>query len=171
MAIKVQKDKDLEKIQKDKDFEKISKEKDDKEIIKELKEFKEKDKDQKEFKEKEKEHKEGKEKDKDKEKEKEKEFKEFKEHKEFKEFKEKDQKELEKIIKDKDKDSFEGGLPGQGGDPGPLVNQLMQRIANLENQLATGKAFIRQEERPDVGGAALRGKTPAKKKKGPQKPR
>ena len=85
-------------------------------------------------------------------------IKDFKEHKEFikdfKEIKEHPEK-LPKEIKEKDKDIFEGGgLPGGGGDPAPLITQLSQRLDRLEAQVAAGQAFIRPEERPDVGGAA-----------------
>jgi hypothetical protein len=53
---------------------------------------------------------------------------------------------------------------GGGGDPGPFVNQLMHRVAILEGQMATGRAFIRPEERPDVGAAARRADRSSEKK-------
>jgi hypothetical protein len=86
----------------------------------------------------------------------------LKEHKEFikeKEHKEfiKDFKEVpEKLIKEKDKDIFEGGgQPGFGGDPAFQIGQLSQRLSRLEAAAAGGQAFIRPEERPEVGGGAL----------------
>lgn len=95
-----------------------------------------------------------------------KEHKEFikeKEHKEFiKDFKEAPDKAMpDKAIKEKDKDIIEGGgLPGGGGDPALLITQLSQRLDRLESQVAAGQAFIRPEERPQVGGAALEDKQP-----------
>src|SRR5205823_2174894 len=68
--------------------------------------------------------------------------------KEFKEF-------PEKIIKDKDKDIFETGGPVFGGDPALQLTQLEGRLALLEGQPAAGQAFIRAEERPEVGARAL----------------
>src|SRR6266478_1632235 len=73
----------------------------------------------------------------------------IKEHKEFKEFKE-FKEHPEKIIKDKDKDIFEGGGVFNPGDPAVHIQNLSQRVASLE--LAAGQAFIRPAERPDVGG-------------------
>src|SRR5882724_3171104 len=82
----------------------------------------------------------------------------IKEHKEI--FKEaiKDSKEflrdkhpLEKVIKDKDKDIFEGGFPGGGGDPPFLQGgELERRLADLEARV-TQQAFIQPSERPMVG--------------------
>jgi hypothetical protein len=93
---------------------------------------------------------------KEKEKEKEKEHKDKeKEHKdkEHKEFKE-----LEKHPVDK--------LPefqfGSGGEDQPSLQMLEQRVAVLEQRLATGQSFIRPEERPRVGESAV--KPPAKDK-------
>jgi hypothetical protein len=72
----------------------------------------------------------------------------IKEHTEFKEFKE----HPEKIIKEKDKekDILEGGGIFNPGDPAAPIQNLAQRVARLE--IAAGQAFIRPEERPDVGG-------------------
>jgi hypothetical protein len=67
----------------------------------------------------------------------------------------------DKLIKDKDKDIFEGGPIGNPGDPGPLLGQLSQRVSALENQVASGQAFIRPQERPDVGAQAVAEERPA----------
>ena len=85
----------------------------------------------------------------------------LKEHKEFKEIKE--IKEHEKIIKDKDKDKdiFEGGGVFNPGDPAAQIHNLAQRVAQLE--MGAGQAFIRQAERPDVGGRVA-GEKPSGKK-------
>jgi hypothetical protein len=63
-------------------------------------------------------------------------------------------KEIEKVIKDKDKDIFEGGGIINPGDPMAAVQALTQRVANLEQNI--GQAFIRATERPDVGATAGR---------------
>jgi len=78
-----------------------------------------------------------------------------KEHKEFiKDFKEVPEKLIKE--KDKDKDIIEGGgQPGFGGDPAAQISQLSQRLNRLEAMAASGQAFIRPEERPEVGGGAL----------------
>jgi hypothetical protein len=56
----------------------------------------------------------------------------------------------------KEKDIFEGGFEEiERGDPapfGPVLSELAQRLQILEGQVARGQAFIRPEERPDVGG-------------------
>jgi len=84
----------------------------------------------------------------------------IKEHKEFKEFKE-FKEHPEKIIKDKDKDIFEGGGVFNPGDPAVHIQNLSQRVASLE--LAAGQAFIRPAERPDVGGRVAVQKPSGKK--------
>ena len=63
---------------------------------------------------------------------------------------------MEKPIKEKDKekDIYEGfGGYGNVVDP---IQQLLLRVANLEQILATGKAFIKSEERPAVGKRAAK---------------
>ena len=94
-----------------------------------------------------------------------KEFKEFKEPKEFKDHKEfKEFKEIEKLPKregkefKEPKEIYEGLPPDILGDPAwrQMVTDLTQRIGRLEESVATGRAFIRPEERPSVGDQALR---------------
>lgn len=63
-------------------------------------------------------------------------------------------KEIEKVMKDKDKDIFEGGGFINPGDPMAAVQALTQRVANLEQSV--GQAFIRADERPDVGANTRR---------------
>jgi hypothetical protein len=77
--------------------------------------------------------------------------KEFKEHKG----------EVEKL-RDKIREKLADGAPPPSGDPmgqSADVMQLLaiiaQRLDDLEARLASGQAFIRPEERPDVGGQAL----------------
>ena len=83
----------------------------------------------------------------------------IKEHKEFiKEHKElvfeKLQPEKFQKEKDKDKDIFEGGFPGGGGDPAPWpLSELERRLADVET-LVSRQAFIQPQERPAVGAAA-----------------
>jgi hypothetical protein len=63
---------------------------------------------------------------------------------------------LEKIVKDKDKDIFEGGgIPGGPGDPGPFQagGDLAQRVSELEIRMSQ-QAFIQPMERPLVGDVA-----------------
>ena len=67
------------------------------------------------------------------------------------------------VIKFKDsKDILEGGIPpGLGGDPAWRVAALTQRVEHLElqvaiNEAALGRAFIRAEERPEVGHDVLK---------------
>lgn len=56
----------------------------------------------------------------------------------------------------KEKDIVEGGWQElEPGDPEPfmpVLSELAQRLQILEGQVARGQAFIRPEERPDVGG-------------------
>lgn len=55
----------------------------------------------------------------------------------------------------KEKDVFEGPEEIERGDPqpfAPLLSELAQRLQILEGQVARGRAFIRPEQRPDVGG-------------------
>jgi hypothetical protein len=153
-----------QKFQKDKDHDKFIKE------LKEEKEYKEKDKEKDKDKEKEKDHKEVKEykekdgkdiKDKDKE-------KDHKEIKEIKEYKEKDLKDVGehkgfkdkefKEIKEADKFIAEYFPTDPGGpvETGPILEQLTQRVANLEAILARGQAFIQPQERPAVGKRAAK---------------
>jgi hypothetical protein len=97
----------------------------------------------------------------------------IKDHKEFpekfikdKEFPEKFHKEKDfpekfvpdKPFKEKDKDLIEGGGPPLGGDPPFMLQHLDERVSRLEAQAAGGQAFIRPEERPDVGASALAGR-------------
>ena len=84
----------------------------------------------------------GKEKEKDKEKEKE--AKEHKDKEKEKEQKEKDVKEAKEQLKE---------VETSMNLPTP-ISQLTQRVNLLEQQLATGTAFIKPEERPPVGGSA-----------------
>jgi hypothetical protein len=86
-----------------------------------------------------------------------------KDHKEIKDIKEKEHKEKDKDIKEikeKDKD-IEGPPPGPPSPPGVLVDadlirRLTDRIDSLEKQVASGKAFIRPDERPPVGKKVLK---------------
>jgi hypothetical protein len=41
-----------------------------------------------------------------------------------------------------------------GPDAAVLVRQLARRVTELEVRLATGKSFIRADERPDIQGGA-----------------
>jgi hypothetical protein len=52
--------------------------------------------------------------------------------------------------KDKDKDIFEGGFPGDIEDPRILVSQLETRLADLEIKFSQ-RSFIQPQERPMVG--------------------
>lgn len=59
------------------------------------------------------------------------------------------------------KEIFEGGQPGLGGDPAWQIAALAQRVENLELQVAIGeaahgRAFIRPQERPEVGAEVLK---------------
>jgi hypothetical protein len=57
------------------------------------------------------------------------------------------------LIKEKDKDLIEGGGKGLAeGDPYILLGKLAERVDQLEEELASGHAFIRPEERPELGG-------------------
>jgi hypothetical protein len=60
-------------------------------------------------------------------------------------------KEIEKLIKEKDKDIFEIGGMVNPVDPMGVLQPLTQRVANLEQSV--GQAFIRAGERPDVGAS------------------
>jgi hypothetical protein len=92
---------------------------------------------------------------------------EIKEHKEFKEFKF-EHKELVKIEVDyknivevNPKEIVEGGPgPRLGGDPYEAIRVLAERVDQLSEQLATGKAFIRADERPPVGEEPLQRELP-----------
>lgn len=89
---------------------------------------------------------------------------EIKEHKEIKEFK-LEHKELVKAELDhkqipdwvNPKDMVDAG-PGQrlGGDPYEAIKLLAQRIDEISEQVAKGRAFIRPEERPPVGEQPLK---------------
>lgn len=88
------------------------------------------------------------------------EIKEIKELKEFKsEHKEivKPEFDYKQIVETNPKDIVEGGL-GQrfGGDPYEAVRLLAERVDELSEQLATGRAFIRPEQRPVVGEEPLK---------------
>ena len=64
-----------------------------------------------------------------------------------------DHKGLKELIKEKDKDLIEGG--GKilvEGDPYRLLGKIAERIDQLEHDVGIGRAFIRPEERPDLGG-------------------
>jgi hypothetical protein len=65
---------------------------------------------------------------------------ELKEHKEYPE------KSFKQEFKEKDKDLIEGLPPVE--QPFELIDQIAQRIDELEERLARGRAFIREEERP-----------------------
>lgn len=93
-----------------------------------------------------------------------------KEHfKDIKDFKEKDLKEFKekdlgdkgpKEFKEKDKDIVEGPpqwFPEEALAASGVIRQLVQRIENLERQLAAGRSFIKPEERPAVGQRVLTG--------------
>jgi hypothetical protein len=88
------------------------------------------------------------------------EIKEFKDIKEFKfEHKELVKPELDykSIIEVNPKEIIEGGPgPRFGGDPYEAIRILAERVDELSEQLATGKAFIRPEERPPVGEEPLK---------------
>ena len=72
-----------------------------------------------------------------------------------------DVKGLKEQIKEKDKDLIEGGKsPAEGGDPYILLGQIAERLDQIEEELASGHAFIRPEERPDVGGNIPRDEPP-----------
>lgn len=89
---------------------------------------------------------------------------EIKEHKDLKEFK-LEHKEIVKAELDhkqipdwvNPKDMVDGG-PGQrlGGDPYEAIRLLAQRIDEISEQVAKGRAFIRPEERPPVGEQPLK---------------
>ena len=87
--------------------------------------------------------------------------------------KEKEHKDKEKDHKDKEKDGAKeiekhppDKLPefqfGPGGGEPTTLQMLEQRVALLEQRLATGQSFIKPEERPKVGEAAT--KPPGKDK-------
>lgn len=88
---------------------------------------------------------------------------EIKEHKEFKEFKF-EHKEIVKlegdyknIIETNPKEIAEGDLgPRLGGDPYEAIRILAEQIDRLSEQIATGQAFIRPNERPPVGEEPLK---------------
>jgi len=54
------------------------------------------------------------------------------------------------------------GDPGQrfGGDPWEALGKIAERLDAIEERLATGRAFIRPEERPDLGEGPLKSKEP-----------
>jgi len=55
------------------------------------------------------------------------------------------------------KEIVEGGPgPRFGGDPYEAIRILAERVDELSEQLATGKAFIRPEQRPAVGEEPLK---------------
>jgi hypothetical protein len=88
---------------------------------------------------------------------------EIKEIKDFKEFKF-EHKELIKpefdykaVLEVNPKEIVEGGPgPRFGGDPYEAIRILAERVDELSEQLATGKAFIRPEQRPAVGEEPLK---------------
>ncbi|SRR5216683_317148 len=88
---------------------------------------------------------------------------EIKEIKDFKEFKF-EHKELVKpefdykaVLEVNPKEIVEGGPgPRFGGDPYEAIRILAERVDELSEQLATGKAFIRPEQRPAVGEEPLK---------------
>jgi hypothetical protein len=53
------------------------------------------------------------------------------------------------------KEFAEGGLAGQPSDLSGRIDELAQRVARVEEGLASGRAFIRPEERPPVGEQAV----------------
>lgn len=59
--------------------------------------------------------------------------------------------------KDKDKDIFEGGFPGERFDPVIRVEEVMQQLANMQQPAEMGQAFIHVDERPDVGSQVVKG--------------
>jgi hypothetical protein len=73
------------------------------------------------------------------------------------------QKEAIKDFKEiKEKDIFEGPGPFiPGGDPMAPIQNLTQRVARLEQ--SAGQAFIRPEERPNVGARAARPDKPKRR--------
>jgi hypothetical protein len=80
---------------------------------------------------------------------------EWKEHKDYKEPKEfKDVKDHKPEWKEQ-KEFAEGGLAGQPSDLSGRIDELAQRVARVEEGLASGRAFIRPEERPPVGEQAV----------------
>lgn len=97
------------------------------------------------------------------------EIKEFKDIKEFKfEHKELVKPELDykSIIEVNPKEIVEGGAgPRFGGDPYEAIRILAERVDELSEQLATGKAFIRPEERPPVGEQPLKKELKRKREK------
>jgi len=63
-----------------------------------------------------------------------------------------DTKGLKELIKDKDKDLVEGGKRFVEGDPFRHLGKIAERLDQLEQDLGDGRAFIRPEERPELGG-------------------
>jgi len=88
------------------------------------------------------------------------EIKEIKDIKEFKfEHKELVKPELDYkgIVEKGPKEIVEGGLgPRLGGDPYEAIRIIAERLDEISEQLATGKAFIRPEQRPAVGEEPLK---------------
>jgi hypothetical protein len=95
-----------------------------------------------------------------KDKEKDKEHKDTKDHKDAKDHKETKEgakeKELIKDQKEKERD-FPLDLTAVVGELSSRVDQLSQQVDQIAASTATGRAFIRPQERPPVGGQALRG--------------
>jgi hypothetical protein len=61
------------------------------------------------------------------------------------------------ILEINPKEIVEGGPgPRVGGDPYEAVRLLAERVDQLSEQLATGRAFIRPEQRPAVGEEPLK---------------
>lgn len=48
------------------------------------------------------------------------------------------------------------GYPQGGGDPWTTLGKIAERVDQIEERLASGRAFIRPEERPPVGGPVRR---------------
>lgn len=94
-----------------------------------------------------------------KDKEKDKEHKDTKDHKDIKDHKESKEGAKEKEIKDfKEKDrDFPFDLTSFVGELSSRVDQLSQQVNQIAASTATGRAFIRPEQRPSVGDQALRG--------------
>lgn len=97
------------------------------------------------------------------------EIKEVKELKEFKfEHKEimKPEFDQKQIFEGNPKEIVEAGPgPRFGGDPVEFMKQVAQRLDQITEQLVTGKAFIRPEQRPPVGDQVLRDEFGKDKKK------
>jgi hypothetical protein len=83
--------------------------------------------------------------------------------------KEKEHKDKEKDKEHKDKEADKhppDKLPefqfGPGGSNPTNLQMLEQRVAQLEQKLASGQSFIKPEERPQVGEAAFKSQTKGK---------